>query len=392
MPNAKFARSGRSQRRFAAGCRELPAGSLCSPERNRPPYSMLDVERWAFDVCPVKPQQGSALIESQRFIRDFPPPRRYLIGVSAGRDSIALLHLLVDLGYNKLVVCHLNHQLRGRESRRDARFVEKIARDLRLDSEIGSTDVGALARRSKLSIETAARFARFAFFVEAARRRRCSKIFLAHHADDLVETALLNLFRGASPGGMAAMRKFSIHRIGKTELTILRPLLGVWRSEIDSYVRQNELEFREDSTNAALHSSRNKIRHRILPDIEKLFSRDVRKTIWWAPQLWSEEEAVLDSLVSTPIISGAHLAVAALRKMPIALQRRTILRWLRAHGISNVGFDVVENVRSLIDPGTKNAKINLPRDQHVRRRAGKIFIERSSSRATSRGPVAKALR
>src|SRR5437868_4734001 len=374
MPNAKFARSGRSQRRFAAGCRELPAGSLCSPERNRPPYSMLDVERWAFDVCPVKPQQGSALIESERFIRDFPPSRRYLIGVSGGRDSIALLHHLVDLGYNKLVVCHLNHQLRGRESRRDARFVEKIARNL-FDCEIGSTDVGALAKRSKLSIETAARFARLAFFVEVARRRRCPRIFLAHHADDLVETALLNLFRGASPGGMAAMRKISVHRIGKTKLTILRPLLGVWRSEINTYINYRHLEFREDATNAVLHSSRNKIRHRILPDIEKQFGRDVRQIIWRAAQIWSEEEAVLDSLVSTEMISSANLTVVSLRKMPVALQRRTILRWLRAGKVADVSFDVVENVRSLIKPGAKIAKINLPRDQHVRRRAGRIFIE-----------------
>ena len=323
----------------------------------------------------MKPQQRGALIESQRFIRDFPPSRRYLIGVSGGRDSIALLHLLVDLGYNKLVVCHLNHQLRGRESRRDARFVEKIARDLQLGCEIGSTDVGALAKQSKLSIETAARFGRFAFFVEVARRHRCSRIFLAHHADDLVETALLNLFRGASPGGMAAMRRISVHRIGKTKLTILRPLLGVWRSEINSYIGERHLEFREDATNAVLHSSRNKIRHRILPDIENQFGRDVRKTIWRAAQIWSEEEAVLDSLVSTETVSAAHLPVVALRKMPVALQRRTILRWLRMRNVADVSFDIVENVRSLIEPGTKAAKVNLPRDQHVRRRAGKIFVE-----------------
>jgi tRNA(Ile)-lysidine synthase len=308
-------------------------------------------------------------------LRDSPATRHYLIGVSGGRDSVALLNVLVDLGYKNLVVCHLNHQLRGASSRRDARFVESIARGLKLDCEIGSTDVGALAKRSKLSIETAARFARFAFFVEVARRRRCSRIFLAHHADDLVETALLNLFRGAGPGGMAAMRKISIHHIGKTQLTILRPLLGVWRSEIDSYVSQRQLEFREDATNAVLHSSRNKIRHRILPDIEKQFGRAVRKTIWRAAQIWSEEEIVLDSLVSTETVSAAHLAVAALRKMPVAFQRRAILRWLRAREIAEISFDIVERVRSLIEPGTKAAKVNLPRDQHVRRRAGKIFVE-----------------
>jgi tRNA(Ile)-lysidine synthase len=327
------------------------------------------------DVWLVKGKQCRGLIESERFLRDFPPSKRYLIGVSGGRDSITLLNLLVDFGYKKLIVCHLNHQLRGASSRGDARFVEKVACNLRLDCEIASTDVGALAKRSKLSIETAARFARLAFFVEIARRRRCSKIFLAHHADDLVETALLNLFRGAGPGGMAAMRRISIHKIGKTQLTILRPLLGVWRSEIDSYISQRHLEFREDATNAVPHSSRNKIRHRILPDIEKQFGRTVRKTIWRAAQIWSEEESLLDSLLSSQMISVARLAVAALQKMPVALQRRAILRWLRARKVADVSFDIVENVRSLLKPNARAAKVNLPRDRHVRRRAGKIFVE-----------------
>jgi tRNA(Ile)-lysidine synthase len=347
---------------------------VCSPETTAP-YSMLDVQRWALDVCSMKPQQRRALIDQKKLLGDFPPSKRYLVGVSGGRDSIALLHLLVANDYKNLVICHLDHQLRGASSRGDARFVENVARNLKLNCEIGSTDVGALAKRSKLSTETAARFARLAFFVEIARRRRCPRIFLAHHADDLVETALLNLFRGAGPGGIAAMRRISIHRISKTQLTILRPLLGVWRSEIDSYVSQHHLEFREDATNAVLQSSRNKIRHRILPDVEKQFGRDVRKTIWRAAQIWSEEEAVLDSLVATEAGLAAHLTVAALRKMPVALQRRTILRWLRTRNVANVGFDIVENVRSLIEPGTKIAKINVPRDQHARRRAGKIFIE-----------------
>jgi tRNA(Ile)-lysidine synthase len=321
----------------------------------------------------VKVQQRHPLIEPEQLLRDFPLTRRHLIGVSGGRDSIALLNLLFDAGYRKLVVCHLNHQLRGAASRADARFVEKTARDLGLDREIGSTDVGVLAKRSKLSIETAARFARLAFFVEVARHRRCPRIFLAHHADDLVETGLLNLFRGASPGGMAAMRRISTHRIGRTRLTILRPLLGVWRSEIDRYVNERRLKFREDASNRNLQASRNKIRHRILPDIEKQFGRDVRKSIWRAAQIWSEEEALLNSLVPTDVT--ASISVEALRNLPVALQRRMILRWLRAQKVTDVSFDTVENVRALIEPGTRVAKVNLPRNRHVRRRAGKIFIE-----------------
>ena len=320
-------------------------------------------------------KRSTSLIEPDKLFRDFPPTHRYLIGVSGGRDSIALLSFLLELGYKKLVICHLNHQLRGAASRSDACFVEKIAGNLGLDCEIATTNVSALAKRSKLSIETAARFARLAFFVEVARRDRCPRIFLAHHADDLVETALLNLFRGASPAGMAAMRRHSVYRIGKTQLTILRPLLGVWRSEIDAYVKERRLKFQEDATNRNLQASRNKIRHRILPDIEKQFGRDVRRTIWRAARIWSEEEILLDSLVSTELVLAPQLSVATLRKMPIALQRRTILRWLRARKVSDISFDIVENLRALLDTGAKIAKVNLPRDQHVRRRAGKIFIE-----------------
>lgn len=320
----------------------------------------------------MKALPPTRLIEPGKLLRDFPSSKRYLTGVSGGRDSIALLHLLADLGYNKLVVCHLNHQLRGRESRRDARFVEKIAREFQLDCEIGSTDVGALAKRSKLSIETAARLARFAFFVEAARRRRCSRIFLAHHADDLVETALLNLFRGASPGGMAALRKISVHRIGQTRLTILRPLLGVWRSDINSYVEHRGLKFCEDKTNREMHSSRNRIRHRILPYIKKTFGRDVSKVIWRAAVIWEDEESFLDAM--TPIV-GPRLNVIELRKLPVPLQRRAIVDWLRLNRVPNAGFDLVENVRSLLEPSSLSSKINVPGDRHVRRRAKTIFIE-----------------
>jgi tRNA(Ile)-lysidine synthase len=224
-----------------------------------------------------------------------------------------------------------------------------------------------------LSIETAARLARFAFFVEVARRRRrCSRIFLAHHADDLVETALLNLFRGASPGGMAAMRKISIHRIGKTKLTILRPLLGVWRSEINSYIEQQGWKFCEDRTNRELSSSRNRIRHRILPYINKTFGREVSKAIWRAAAIWVEEESFLDSM--TPVV-GPRLNVIELRKLAVPLQRRAIVGWLRRNRVPNAGFDLVEKVRSLMEPSSLLSKINVAGDRHIRRRAKTIFIE-----------------
>ena len=142
-----------------------------------------------------------ALDIRSRLSRDFPPHKRYLIGVSGGRDSVALQHWLINLAYQKLVVCHLNHQLRGRSSDADSRFVEKLAEKYQLDFELGSANVPALARKKKLSIETAARDARYSFFANVSKRRRCQTIFLAHHADTLVERFLINLFHGAGTAG-----------------------------------------------------------------------------------------------------------------------------------------------------------------------------------------------
>src|ERR687887_1815414 len=104
-------------------------------------------------------------------LRKFPLRCRYLIGVSGGRDSVSMLHWLVELGYRKLTVCHLNHQLRGRSSQADARFVEKLAGKYDVGFDLGLANVRALAKRKNMSIETAAREARYAFFAKIARRR-----------------------------------------------------------------------------------------------------------------------------------------------------------------------------------------------------------------------------
>jgi len=312
-------------------------------------------------------------IQNKNFLRAFPPDGRYLIGVSGGRDSVALLHWLKERGYKKLIVCHLNHQLRGRSSNADARFVEKLAAKYDVALEMRSTNVRALAARQKMSIETAARAARYHFFAQVAKRRRCRAIFLAHHADDLVETFLINLFRGAGASGLSAMREVSKRRVDDVDLTIVRPFVGIWRTEIDEYICERGLKFREDESNKDLAALRNRIRRRVIPYLEKTLGRNIRQSLWRAATIAAEEEHWIDDQL--PDATDADLAVAKLRDLPVALQRREILKWLRARQITNAGFDVVEDVRSLLDHDARVAKVNLPQDRHVRRRAGKIFIE-----------------
>jgi tRNA(Ile)-lysidine synthase len=313
------------------------------------------------------------LVESKKILREYPPRARYLIGVSGGRDSVALLHWLINLGYDKLIVCHLNHQLRGRSSDADARFVQKLAAKYQVGFELGAANVRALARKKKMSLEAAAREARYSFFSRAAKRRRCHKIFLAHHADDLVETFLLNLIRGAGLTGLGGIRDVSSRQIHGVELTILRPLLSIWRSDIDKYVRECHLRFREDTTNKNLAPTRNRIRNRIIPYLEKILDRNIRQNLWRTATIAAEEENWLDKEV--PDSTNVDLSVPKLRALPITLQRRAILKWLRAQNISGVGFDVIERVRLLLDPNVRTAKVNLPQDRHARRRAKTIFIE-----------------
>ncbi len=300
-----------------------------------------------------------------------PNDRRYLIGVSGGRDSVVLLHWLLAQGYRKLVVCHFEHGLRGRAGQADARFVARLAHKHGLKFELGAAKVATIAARTKRSIETTARDERLAFFQRIASRRRCPMIFLGHQADDQVETFLMNLLRGAGSRGLGAMRARSNH--GRLE--IVRPLLAVWRSEIDPYVKEHRLRFREDATNRLLHARRNRMRHKIVPWLEKEFGRNVRVNLWRAASILAEEGAFLDELLPNEIETVLFLEVNRLRNLPVALQRRTILRWLRGNEISDVGFALIERVRALLQPADSVAKTNLPREQYVRRRAGRIFLE-----------------
>src|SRR5690606_34846884 len=142
------------------------------------------------------------------WFEETPRRRRHLAGISGGADSVALLHLLHRHGFRDIVVCHLDHGLRGRASSGDARFVAALARRLGYPLETARADVGMLAAMSGSSAETAARHARHAFFAECSRKHRCPRLLLAHHFDDQAETILWNLLRGSRGlTGMEAERE-----------------------------------------------------------------------------------------------------------------------------------------------------------------------------------------
>lgn len=306
-------------------------------------------------------------------LSSYDPAKRHLIGVSGGRDSVALLHFLLEAGFKRLIVCHLDHGLRGRASRADAAFVEKVAKRQGLEFVGGKADVQGMVKKKRISVETAAREARYRFFAAVARRKKCHTLFLAHHADDQVETFLFNLFRGAGPSGLGAMRAETSRKINGVPFLIIRPMLSTWRKEIDQYIAARRLKFREDASNAATIPIRNRMRHEIIPALEKWFGREIRKSLWRAADILAAENDWLGFLIPAP----AHeLPVSALRKMPVAQQRRVIHAWLKSMNTGDAGFDEIESVRSLLPESAKAAKINLPGNLHARRRSGKIFLEK----------------
>ncbi len=299
------------------------------------------------------------------------PRRKYLIGVSGGRDSMALLHGLRALGFRHLVVCHLDHGLRGEESRQDARLVEKTARKLgcRYLGEEAQADIEA--RERGMSLETAARHVRHEFFARCVRAEQCHDIFIAHHADDQIETVFLNLLRGTGSAGLGGMRAQTPLRVGKVELILHRPMLGIRREIISGYVSSRRIPFREDESNLDTEHTRNRLRQQALPRLRKLFGDTIDSAVLRTSIILQEEDAWMQSLVPAP---SESLSCESLRAMPIALRRRTVLRWLREQMVPEPGFTETERVLSLLNIEGP-AKVNLPGGWHARRRNKLIFLE-----------------
>ncbi|MEM9017443.1 MAG: tRNA lysidine(34) synthetase TilS [Verrucomicrobiota bacterium] len=303
---------------------------------------------------------------------------RYLVAVSGGQDSMALLHFLKEAGYSNLIVAHVNHGLRGDSSDADEAFVRGEARGLPFECERGN--VANLAEKPGLSLETAAREFRYESLARISERTTCCLIFLAHHADDQVETILINLFRGTGGRGLGGMRE----RSERDGLVLLRPFLEIPRSEIEHYIRENSIPFREDASNAEDFALRNRVRNRLLPAIHEIFERDVTGAVLRAAELARKDEdwaAVLESELP-PL--GEGLSVAALRALPEAQRDRLLLLWLRNSEVPDCGLREVETIVEVLHSNDRPAKANLPGGVHVRRREGILFLEFPETKGSDR--------
>jgi tRNA(Ile)-lysidine synthase len=215
---------------------------------------------------------------------------RLIVGVSGGVDSMVLLHLLntcreaFDLS---LIVAHVNHGLRPVESAKEAELVQKEAARLGLPFEYGQFNVKEFQIKGGLSPQDAARRVRFHFFDDLLQRHHAQKIALGHHADDQVETFLLRLIRGSGLQGLKGMLPI---RDGK----VIRPLLGVWEEEIQSFAMEKKIPFLSDSSNLKRDYLRNRIRLALIPLMEREYQPNFKEILLRTSNILREEDDYLE--------------------------------------------------------------------------------------------------
>jgi len=213
------------------------------------------------------------------------------VGVSGGADSVALLRLLLEaqeeLGL-VLSVVHLNHQLRGRASDADEKFVANLAAKHGLDFCVERMDVGARAKREKANLEDTARRARYELFARLVAEKKVERVAVAHTADDQAETVLAHILRGTGLAGLGGIHP-------ETEF-VVRPLLNARRGELRAYLRARKQNWREDATNQDTTRMRARIRGKLLPLLERQFQPEVVRHLISLAELAREDEALLGEL------------------------------------------------------------------------------------------------
>jgi len=195
-----------------------------------------------------------------------------IIAVSGGLDSVVLYELCKQAGFD-FTIAHCNFQLRGEESERDEQFVRELGNKIKAEVKIKRFDTKEYAERNKLSIQEAARKLRYEWFAELVDNSNRQlptvncKLLTAHHADDSIETVLMNFLRGTGLHGLTG-----IPSIGEKSLSFVRrPLLSFTREEIQQFAKENNLSFVEDSSNQSTKYTRNYFRHEVIPAIIKVF-------------------------------------------------------------------------------------------------------------------------
>jgi tRNA(Ile)-lysidine synthase len=278
-----------------------------------------------------------------------PKESAVVVGVSGGADSTALLHSLWSLKDElriTLIAGHLNHGIRGKEADEDAVFVEELTSRLGVALVKLKVDVPQLRKQMRMGLEEAARKVRYDFLEGLASDARAARIAVAHTSDDQVETVLLNIIRGTGPDGLAGMPA--------VRDKIIRPLIDISRKEVETYLNENGLSWRTDTSNLDAEYTRNRVRLQLIPFIEEQFNPRIKDAILSLSQLSREESEVVKNDASNAYASSVvrecpqivTFNARSLGSLSYALQRRCLRRAIETvkGDLLDVKYEQVERI------------------------------------------------
>lgn len=312
-----------------------------------------------------------------------------LIGLSGGADSVCLALVLKALqeSYDlTLTAVHVHHGIRGESANRDLDFSKNLCEKLGIEFVSAYRDVPAIAEKKHLTEEEAGRIVRYQIFEEEAKKRGASAIAVAHHMDDQAETVLMNLLRGSGIRGLSGIspkRKLS----NTSDIFVIRPLLGVRRSEIEEWLTKNKQDWCTDETNLTDDYERCRIRNRLLPLLESEYNAQATEHIASAAGDFSEAEEYLFSQAAELLREwnenakgSVCLPIEKLSAKKPLLQRYIVKEAIgRLGGSKDITRAHIESVLGLLSKQT-GSQIHLPKNRVARLSYGELVIEQIEKR------------
>ena len=327
----------------------------------------------------------SRIAGTVRRYRMFEPGQSVGVAVSGGADSVCLLHALLELSAQwdlRLCVLHLNHGLRGEESDADEQFVSDLAAKLGLRAIVRSVNLAV----AEGNLEQAARQARLEFFGQQ-RAAGLARIATGHTASDQAETVLFRFLRGSGGAGLAAIRPV-------TSQGLVRPLLQVERAEVEQFLRERGIHWREDSSNTSLRFARNRIRHTLLPQLASEWNPAIgdalRRTADWAlaeESYWDGEIGRLANQFLGKRDGAAFLRAEVLSELPLAVGRRLVRHALEyAKGdLRGVEFSHIDAVVKLAGSAVGHGRVQAPGVEVERSLDWLRFVHSDGTRSATAG-------
>lgn len=308
------------------------------------------------------------MIHIEKFIPN--EEENIVIGCSAGPDSMALLHYLIHNTKNKIICCHINHNVR-KESKEEEKYLKNYCQKQNIPFEVYKIE-----KYGENNFENEARIKRYNFYEQTLKKYNSHYLFLAHHGDDLIETIIMKINRGSNLEGYAGIKEISKQK----DYTIIRPFLSYTKEDLLDYNERNNIEYFIDKTNLDTTYTRNRIRANILP-VLKNENKDIHKQFLKYSKVLLEYNTYIEEVIKekeNSIYKDNILDLNLFKKEKTFIQKNVLYHILNNtyQNIPNIITDNhINNILKIINSPTPNLSVDLPKNKQARKTYNKLIIK-----------------